>query len=216
MARGAKANTNRQRGLAWRSVRDRGRRLSDTCKAVCFRVSLGTYKRTLSIVNAPGCGRTRPWIHSAKDEKAGRIVFAGHNTGVQLRLTEATGGEGDLASGQCGLADARPEALDRSNKSAFRAHRLRRDALRNRVAQRILSATCRAARLKMGRPEDSVPHQDLPHEAQAPRRLRTLKPATRSRQLLLSQDQAPQGRITQEFNSEDLLERIFAGFCIGK
>ena len=90
------------------------------------------------------------------------------------------------------------------------------DALRNRVAQRILCATCRAARLKMGRPEESVPHQDLPHEAQAALRLRTLKPATCSRQPPLGQDQAPQGRITQELISEDLLERIFAGFCIGK
>jgi hypothetical protein len=67
----------------------------------------------------------------------------------------------------------------------------------------------------MGSPEDSVPHQDLPHEAQVAPWLRTLKPGTRSRPLP-GEDQAPQGRITQEFISEDPLGRIFARFCIRK
>jgi hypothetical protein len=75
-------------GYAWRSVRDRGQRLWDTPKAVCFRVSLGTYKRALLIANALALAAPARGFTVREDEKEGRIVFAGHNAEVQLRLTE--------------------------------------------------------------------------------------------------------------------------------
>jgi hypothetical protein len=75
-------------GYAWRSVQDRGQRLRDTHKAVCFRVSLGTYKRALSIVNALALAAPARGFTVREDEKEGRIVFAGHNAEVQLRLSE--------------------------------------------------------------------------------------------------------------------------------
>jgi hypothetical protein len=75
-------------GSAWRSVKDRGQRLWDTHRGVCFRVSLGTYKRALSIVNALALASPARGFTVREDEEQGRIVFAGHNAEVQLRLTE--------------------------------------------------------------------------------------------------------------------------------
>lgn len=76
-------------GYEWRRARDRGQRLRDTHKAVCFRVSLGTYKRALAIVNALALAARVRGFAVREDEKEGRIVFAGHNAEVQLRVTEA-------------------------------------------------------------------------------------------------------------------------------
>ena len=75
-------------GYAWRSVQDRGQRLRDTHRAVCFRVSRGTYKRSLSIVNALALAAPARGFAVREDEEKGRIVFAGHNAEVQLGLTE--------------------------------------------------------------------------------------------------------------------------------
>lgn len=77
-----------EEGYEWRHVKDRGQRLSDTHKAVCFRVSLGTYKRALSIVNALALAAPARGFTVREDEKEGRIVFAGHDAEVQLRVTE--------------------------------------------------------------------------------------------------------------------------------
>ena len=77
-----------EEGYEWRHVKDRGQRLWHTHKAVCFRVSLGTYKRALSIVNALALAAPARGFTVRKDEKEGRIVFAGHDAEVQLRVTE--------------------------------------------------------------------------------------------------------------------------------
>src|SRR5215469_9745622 len=118
-----------------------------------------------------------------------------------------------------------------------------RIALRSRVAQRILVETLRAARLEMGSPEDRVPHQDPPHEAQAPPSLHTL--AARCPQLpgsfwaRIRRDKVnPARRLaaasptsrglrryaarrwrwarSPENFSDDRPEPVFAGFCSGK
>jgi hypothetical protein len=65
----------------------------------------------------------------------------------------------------------------RSDSNAFPSARAVGNALRSRAVQRILTAICRAARLEMCSPEDRMPHEDPPHEAQAPPWLRT--PGTR-------------------------------------
>jgi hypothetical protein len=75
-------------GYAWRSVRDRGQRLWDTHKAVCFRVSPGTYRKALSVVNALALAAPARGFAVRENEEEGRIVFAGHNAEVQLRLAE--------------------------------------------------------------------------------------------------------------------------------
>jgi hypothetical protein len=75
-------------GYEWRHVRDRGQRLWDTHRAVCFRVSLGTYKRSLSIANALALAASARGFAVRLDEKEGRIALAGHNAQVQLRVTE--------------------------------------------------------------------------------------------------------------------------------
>jgi hypothetical protein len=77
-----------EEGYAWRHVKDRGQRLWDTHKAVCFRVSLGTYKRAICIMNALALAAAPRGFTVRQDEEEGRIVFAGHNAEVQLRLTE--------------------------------------------------------------------------------------------------------------------------------
>jgi hypothetical protein len=77
-----------EEGYAWRHVRDRGQRLLDTHKAVCFRVSLGTYKRAVAIVNALALVAPARGFKVREDEEDGRIVFAGHDAEVQLRVTE--------------------------------------------------------------------------------------------------------------------------------
>lgn len=75
-------------GWKWRSVCDRGQRLWDTHKAVCFRVSLDSYKRALHIVNALALAAPARGFSVSEDEEIGRIVFSGHEAKVQLRLTE--------------------------------------------------------------------------------------------------------------------------------
>lgn len=55
---------------------------------MCFRVSLGTYKRAVWIVNALALAAPVRGFTVREDEKEGRIVFAGHNAEVQLRVTE--------------------------------------------------------------------------------------------------------------------------------
>jgi hypothetical protein len=77
-----------EEACAWRSVKDRGQRLWDTHRGVCFRVSLGTYKRALSIVNALALAAPARGFSVSEDEERGRIVFAGHNAEVQLWFTE--------------------------------------------------------------------------------------------------------------------------------
>ena len=77
-----------EEGYAWRHVRDRGQRLWDTHKAVCFRVSLGTYKRAVAIVNALALVAPARGFTVREHEEDGRIVFAGHDAEVQLRVTE--------------------------------------------------------------------------------------------------------------------------------
>jgi hypothetical protein len=75
-------------GWAWRSVKDRGQRLWDAHEAICFRVSLGTFKRALSIVNALALAAPARGFTVREDEDQGRIVFSGHNAEVHLRITE--------------------------------------------------------------------------------------------------------------------------------
>jgi hypothetical protein len=77
-----------EEGYAWRHVKDRGQRLWDTHKAICFRVSLGTYKRAVCIMNALALAAAARGFTVRQDEEEGRIVFAGHNAEVQLRVTE--------------------------------------------------------------------------------------------------------------------------------
>jgi hypothetical protein len=75
-------------GWAWRSVRDRGQRLCDTRAPICFRVSLGTYRRALSIVNALALAAPPRGFTVREDETEGRIMFSGHGAEVRLRVTE--------------------------------------------------------------------------------------------------------------------------------
>jgi hypothetical protein len=75
-------------GWAWRMVKDRGQRIWDAHEAVCFRVSLGTYKRALSIVNALALAAQARGFAVREDETEGRIVFSGHNAEIRLRVTE--------------------------------------------------------------------------------------------------------------------------------
>lgn len=77
-----------EEGSAWRSVKDRGQRLFDLHRADCFRVSLGTYKRALSIINALALAAPARGFSVREDEEQGRVVFTGHNAEVQLRVTE--------------------------------------------------------------------------------------------------------------------------------
>ena len=61
-----RAQIDDDEGWTWRSVKDRGQRLWDAHEAMCFRVSLGTCKGALSIVNAlalaaPARGFTAPF-----------------------------------------------------------------------------------------------------------------------------------------------------------
>lgn len=72
----------------WRTVRDRGQRLWHTHRATCFRVSLGSYKRALHIVNALVLAAPARGFTVREDEEQGRIIFAGHDAETQLRLSE--------------------------------------------------------------------------------------------------------------------------------
>lgn len=72
----------------WRWVKDRGQRLCDTHKPAAFRVSLDSYKRALSIVNALAIAAENRGFAVQKDEKIGRVVFSGHQADIHLRVTE--------------------------------------------------------------------------------------------------------------------------------
>ena len=60
-----------EEACAWRSVKDRGQRLWDTHTGVCFRVSLGTYERALSIVNALALAAPARGFSVREDEERG-------------------------------------------------------------------------------------------------------------------------------------------------
>jgi len=72
----------------WRQAKDRGQRLRDYHKPAAFRVSLDTYKRALSLTNALALAAASRGFAVSKDDKIGRVVFAGHNADIQLRITE--------------------------------------------------------------------------------------------------------------------------------
>ena len=80
--------STRKGARAWRSVQDRGERRRHTHKAVCFRVSLGPPERALSIVNALALAGPDRGFTVGEDAKEGRIVFAGHDAKVELRVTD--------------------------------------------------------------------------------------------------------------------------------
>lgn len=69
-------------------MRDRGQRLWHTHRATCFRASLGSYKRALHIVNALALAAPARGFTVRESEEQGRIVFAGHDAEIQLRLAE--------------------------------------------------------------------------------------------------------------------------------
>ncbi|HMN47396.1 MAG TPA: hypothetical protein PKE27_22665 [Povalibacter sp.] len=73
---------------AWRHVKDRGQRLRDTHSPVAYRVSLDSYKRALSLTNALALAAASRGFTVTENEEIGRLVFAGHNTEIHLRITE--------------------------------------------------------------------------------------------------------------------------------
>ena len=73
---------------SWRHAKDRGQRLRDFHKPAAFRVSLDTYKRALSLTNALALAAGCRGFAVSKDDRIGRVVFTGHNAGIQLRITE--------------------------------------------------------------------------------------------------------------------------------
>lgn len=72
----------------WRHVRDTGQRLWDTHKPVAYRVSLDSYKRALSLTNALALAAASRGFTVTENDEIGRLVFAGHNAEIQLRVTE--------------------------------------------------------------------------------------------------------------------------------
>jgi hypothetical protein len=72
----------------WRHVENRGQRLWDTHKAVAYRVSLDTYKRALTLTNALALAAASRGFTVTENDEIGRLVFAGHNAEIQLRVTE--------------------------------------------------------------------------------------------------------------------------------
>jgi hypothetical protein len=57
-------------------------------KPAAFRVSLGTYKRALTITNALALAGAQRGFTARHDEKLGRVVFAGNNAEIHFRITE--------------------------------------------------------------------------------------------------------------------------------
>lgn len=55
---------------------------------MAFRVSLGTYKRALSLTNALALAAAARGFTVREDDKIGRLVFDGYNAEIQLRVTE--------------------------------------------------------------------------------------------------------------------------------
>jgi len=72
----------------WRSSRDRGQRLWDSHKPIAFRVSLGTYERALAIINALALAARARGFSVRDGGDLGRVVFAGHEAEIQMRITE--------------------------------------------------------------------------------------------------------------------------------
>jgi hypothetical protein len=72
----------------WRSSRDRGQRLWDSHKPIAFRVSLGTYERALAIINALALTARARGFSVRDGGDLGRVLFAGHEAEIQLRMTE--------------------------------------------------------------------------------------------------------------------------------
>jgi len=72
----------------WRSGQDRGQRLVETAKPLAFRVSLDTYERALRVMNAIALAAEVRGYGVRHDREWGRLVFAGHDSEVQLRIAE--------------------------------------------------------------------------------------------------------------------------------
>ena len=72
----------------WRSGQDRGQRLVETAKPLAFRVSLDTYERALRVMNAIALAAEVRGYGVRHDRELGRLVFAGHDSEVQLRIAE--------------------------------------------------------------------------------------------------------------------------------
>jgi hypothetical protein len=72
----------------WLWSKDKGQRIWDSHKPIAFRVSLGTYERALGIVNALALAAHARGFSIRDDRDHGRVVFAGHEAEIQLRITE--------------------------------------------------------------------------------------------------------------------------------
>jgi hypothetical protein len=72
----------------WQSSKDRGQRLWDSHKPIAFRLSLGTYERALGIVNALALAARVRGFSVRDGGDLGRVVFAGHEAEIQMRMTE--------------------------------------------------------------------------------------------------------------------------------
>jgi hypothetical protein len=75
----------------WLWSKDKGQRIWDSHKPIAFRVSLGTYERALGIVNALALAAHARGFSIRDDRDHGRVVFAGHEAEIQLRITEQLG-----------------------------------------------------------------------------------------------------------------------------
>jgi hypothetical protein len=72
----------------WRSGQDRGQRLVETAKPLAFRVSLDTYERGVRVMNAIALAAEVRGYGVRHDREMGRLVFAGYDSEVQLRIAE--------------------------------------------------------------------------------------------------------------------------------
>jgi hypothetical protein len=72
----------------WQSAKDRGQRLWGSHKPIAFRVSLGTYERALGIINALALAARARGFSVCDGADVGRVVFAGHEAEIQMRITE--------------------------------------------------------------------------------------------------------------------------------
>ena len=75
-------------GGKWTWAEPRGQRLWDLHKPSPMRVSLDTYKRALSILNALALTATAREFEIRWDKEIGRITLTGHQVEIQLRITE--------------------------------------------------------------------------------------------------------------------------------
>lgn len=72
----------------WQWSKDRGQRLWDVHKPIAFRVSLGTYARSVAIANALALAARVRGFSVRDGGELGRVVFAGHEAEIQMRITE--------------------------------------------------------------------------------------------------------------------------------